>query len=72
MVKETMKAKLFESMLELETMASKKTYDNRDYFEQAEGAYKMLSILGIGAEYIRWSEKKTWNRTTKSVEEVEG
>ena len=52
---EEKKLRLFEQMLNLEQMAEGTTYDGRDYFEQAEGAFKMLEILGIGREYIRWS-----------------
>ena len=55
---EEMKMKLFNEMLYLETMANEKTYDGRNYFEQMEGAFKMLAILGIEDEYIRWSEGK--------------
>lgn len=54
---EEMKTKLFEQMLELEHKTGK-TYDNRDYFEQAEGAFKMLQILGLNKEYIEWSYGK--------------
>lgn len=57
------KAKLFEEMLRLETLAGKKTYDGRNYFEQADGAFAMLEILGLDSEYIRWSEGKEWRRS---------
>lgn len=53
-----MKEKAFEKLLELEKMANTKTYDGRDYFEQANGAYEMLRVLGLGVEYIRWSINK--------------
>lgn len=52
---EKTKIALFEKMLQLEDLAGVKTYDHRDYFEQAEGAYAMLTILGLDKEYIRWS-----------------
>ena len=50
-----MKNKLFSEMLRLESLGGKVTYDNRDYFEQANGAYMMLKVLGIDKEYIRWA-----------------
>ena len=59
-MEESTKMKLFDEMLRLETLANSKTYDGRDYFEQAEGAYNMLQVLGLGGEYIRWSEGKWW------------
>lgn len=55
---EEIKRKLFEEMLRLEHLSEVKTYDNRDYFEQANGAFAMLEILGLGSEYIRFSEGK--------------
>ncbi len=50
------KMALFETMKELEEVASVPTYDGRNYFEQSEGAYKMLTALGINMEYIRWEQ----------------
>lgn len=55
---EEMEISLFEKMLNLEHLAERGTYDGRNYFEQASGAYEMLTILGIGNEYIKWSEGK--------------
>ena len=55
---EEIKRKLFEKMLRLEHLSEVKTYGNRDYFEQANGAFAMLEILGLGSEYIRFSEGK--------------
>lgn len=52
---EEMKIKLFENMLRLEHLCEKKTYDNRDYFEQADGAFQMLEIMGLSKEYIKWA-----------------
>lgn len=53
-----MKTKLFEKMLELEHLAEDKTYDGRNYWEQANGAYAMLQILGLDKEYIEWAWHK--------------
>ena len=53
-----MKLKLFEKMLQLEHLSEVKTYDGRNYFEQSCGAFDMLEILGLGGEYVRWSEGK--------------
>ena len=50
------KMALFELMHELEEVASGPVYDGRNYFEQAEGAYKMLTALGINKEYINWDQ----------------
>lgn len=50
-----MKMKLFEKMFELERLGSVQTYDGRDYFEQSNGAYEMLRILGLDLDYIKWS-----------------
>jgi len=50
------KMALFETMKELREVASVQTYDGRNYFEQSEGAYKMLTALGINKEYIRWEQ----------------
>ena len=55
MMSEEIKAKLFEKMLELEHLAEVETFDGRDYFEQSDGAFQMLQIMGLGSEYIRWS-----------------
>lgn len=51
------KLKLFEEMFKLEELAQSEVFDQRDYFEQSEGAYKMLKILGLDTEYRRWSER---------------
>lgn len=53
-----MKTAMFENMLRLEKLSEKTTYDGRDYFEQAEGAFSMLTILGLASEYVNWSEGK--------------
>lgn len=58
MMSEDIKIKMFEQMLELEHLAGAPTYDGRDYFEQCEGAFKMLQIMGLGSEYINWSYGK--------------
>lgn len=55
---EEKKMELFKKMQELEELAEAKTYDNRNYFEQSEGFYKALQILGIEKEYIAWSIQK--------------
>lgn len=55
---EDMKLRLFEKVLLLERLGNTATYDNRDYFEQANGAFEMLVVLGLGTEYIRWSDGK--------------
>lgn len=52
------KIKLFNTVLDLTKLAQEPTYDKRNYFEQSEGAYKMLSALGIESEYIHWSIDK--------------
>lgn len=52
------KMALFETMKELRKVASIQTYDGRNYFEQSEGAYKMLTALGINMEYIRWEQQQ--------------
>lgn len=49
------KMELFKAVLELEHLAEAKTFDHRDYAEQSEGAFKMLKILGLHHEYIKWS-----------------
>lgn len=49
------KMELFEAVLEIERLANVKTYDGVDYYEQSEGAFKMLKILGLHHEYIKWS-----------------
>lgn len=56
------KIQLFEKMEELYRIGSKETYDGRNYFEQSEGAYAMLKILGIDREYIKWSIAKANER----------
>jgi hypothetical protein len=55
---EEMKNNLFENMLRLEHLSDKQTYDNRNYFEQADGAFQMLKIMGLSKEYIEWSYGK--------------
>ena len=55
---EEKKIALFKVMLELEHKAEVPTYDNRDYYEQANGAFLILQALGLGREYIRWAEGK--------------
>lgn len=52
---EEMKIKLFEEMLKLEHLGERTTFDHHDYCEQSNGAYKMLTVLGLNAEYIKWS-----------------
>jgi len=49
------KTELFKKMLELEHLAERETYDGRDYNEQAEGAFEILTILGLGSEYVNWA-----------------
>lgn len=46
---------VFTTMLVLENKASENLYDNRDYFEQAEGAFKILQSLGLSRDYINWA-----------------
>ena len=58
MISNSMKVKLFNKMLELEHLAEARTFDGRNYNEEANGAFQMLEILGIAKEYIRWSEGK--------------
>ena len=50
------KMALFETMKELSNVASQPVFDGRDYYEQSEGAYKMLTALGINQEYIKWEQ----------------
>lgn len=59
---EEMKLNLFKMMLSLEEMADGQTYDGHNYYEQANGAYAMLKVLGLGSEYIRWCFNQTKNR----------
>ena len=58
------KIKVFELVQKLEVISSRPVYDGRDYFEQVEGAYKVLTELGINKEYIRWEqankERREW------------
>ncbi len=58
-MKTDIKIKLFEQMLDLEhkgeLQTAGKLYDNVDYIAESNGAYKMLEILGINSEYIKWS-----------------
>lgn len=57
-----LKMQLFEKMEELYQLGNTTTYDGRNYFEQSEGAYAMLTILGIQREYIKWSVSKEKER----------
>ena len=52
------KEELFNKMLELEHLAEARTFDGRNYNEEANGAFQMLEILGIAKEYIQWAYKK--------------
>lgn len=56
-----LKIKLFEKMYALEELAGEDTFDGFDYNEQANGAYKMLDVLGLGHEYIQWSFNKDYS-----------
>ncbi len=49
------KEKLFSKMLQLEKLANMKDIVKKDYFEQANGAYKMLGVLGLESEYYNWA-----------------
>ena len=49
------KEKLFSKMLQLEKLADMKDIVKKDYFEQANGAYKMLGVLGLESEYYNWA-----------------
>lgn len=62
------KLKLFEEMLKLEDLAQYETFDNRDYFEQSCGAYKMLEVLGLDTEYVEWSYGKMITATGRIIE----
>lgn len=55
---EEMKLKLFEKMLQLEHLAEMELFDKIDYYEQAEGAFKMLGVIGLEREYLKWSYGK--------------
>lgn len=57
---EELKTKLFEKAFQLESLAAVRTYDHRDYAEQANGAYAMLIVLGLDKEYIKWTIDKGW------------
>ena len=57
-ISEERKIEMFEKMLELEHLAEKATFDNRNYSEQADGAFQMLQIIGLSREYIKWSYGK--------------
>lgn len=54
-----MKEKMFNKVLWLEHMgelqSQGKLFDNRDYIAESKGAYEMLTILGIGTEYLYWA-----------------
>lgn len=49
------KTELFETMYRLEELAATTVYDGRNYFEQSEGFYKALIILGLNKAYIHYS-----------------
>lgn len=49
------KTVLFEKMLKLEHLAEVETFDGHNYVEQSNGAFEMLSALGLGSEYVSWS-----------------
>lgn len=69
-ITEEKKIEMFTKCLEYETLSNKHTYDtydNRDYFERSEGAFAILQILGLGSEYIHWSEGKEWDYISKKV-----
>lgn len=57
-----MKETLFKLMLELEHKSEAycegKTYDGRNYNEQACGAFYMIEALGLQSEYVNWAEGK--------------
>lgn len=61
---EEIKIKLFEDMLNLEKMAELQSegklskFVHTNYNQKANGFYEALEIMGIGAEYVRWSEGK--------------
>ena len=60
-MKSEVKEELFEKMLLLEKLAAgdvygKKTRDT--YFHEANGAFKMLDILGLSHEYFEWAFNK--------------
>ena len=55
---EEIKMVLFEKMLKLEHLAEVETFDGHNYVEQSNGAFHMLSALGLGSEYISWSVGK--------------
>lgn len=55
---EEMKIRMFERTLEFEKFSMMNTYDNINYSDKANGAYEMLEILGLGREYIKWTEDK--------------
>ncbi len=61
-MKEEMKIKLFEKMLEIEHLSFKcynpNEKDEHNYVEQSNGAFEMFKILGIDDEYIKWSDGK--------------
>lgn len=57
-ITDAQKERLFTTMLNLEDMASHPTFDFRNYHDMANGFYQALEILGIGKEYVRWSENK--------------
>lgn len=60
------KREMFEYVLRLEHLAEMETYcrrpeaefKGRNYNEQSEGAFGLLTILGLGKEYIWWSYGK--------------
>lgn len=52
---EKTKIELFEQVLRFTKLSMETTYDYLDYYSMAEGAFRMLSVLGIDKEYIQWS-----------------
>lgn len=55
---EDVKLKLFNEVFKLEQLAQNDDELNDRYWAQSEGAFAILQILGLGAEYIRWSFSK--------------
>ncbi len=66
-ITEEKKIELFTKCLEYETLSNKHTFDNRDYWELSEGVFAALQILGLGREYIHWSEGKEWSDYLQKV-----
>ena len=57
-ITEEQKMAMFKKVLEMETLAERPNYGVHNYAEQADGAFLMLDILGLGKEYIEWAYKK--------------